>query len=178
MKKNALIIVGVADTFCGKNSPKFLKAGEKIYSDTQRLLKDNKKNYSVVLNIQQFNDSNRTVNPLQDSKTSRVLNLKLFNENPLTGVNTLHIPGSKKEDAGITISADRLDTVLSPKDYNIFICGIDIDGLFQPMIQRLIGEGYYVTVYSDIIKPFSKETITYLINTSQDKGNHLRFGKS
>lgn len=177
MKKNILMIFGIGDTFCHKDSYRFLKAGEKILGDVQNLLKQDKKEYFGYVNVLEYNDSNDKINPLEAVKGSRVIDLKLFNAKPFSKENYFCVKASDGEEVS-AFSADSLGFVLSPSDYNIFICGIDINGSFSSAIDYLIEEGFYITVFSDIIKPYSKDTIEYLIGKSKDKNNHLRFGKS
>lgn len=182
VKKNILVTFGIGDTFCDKNSPRFLKAGEKILNDTRSLVKENKRRYSGYLNILEFNDSNRSANPfVYDTggvKGSRIIDLKMYSPLVFDDMNVLNIKASKISDNGAAMKASNIDVLLPPEENNLFICGIDINGAFMNGIDQLISWGYLLTVYSDIIKPYSKETIEFLIEKSKDRGNHLRFGKS
>lgn len=177
MKKNILLVFGVGDTFCGKDSYRFLKAGEKIVNDVQGLLKNTKKDYFGFINLMEYNDSNDKINPFHSVNQARVIDFKLFNTKPFSTENYITVKSSDAKDE-LTMAADQFSYLLPPDEYNLFVCGIDINGAFAPALDHLIKEKYYITVYSDVIKPYSKETIEYLINKSKDRDNHLRFGKS
>ena len=56
--------------------------------------------------------------------------------------------------------------MLRPQDYDIHICGIDINGIFVEAIDQLLDLGFDVTIYSDLIKPFSKKTINHIRNSN------------
>jgi hypothetical protein len=176
-KRNVLFIFGVGDTFCYKDSHKFLKAGEKILTDVSNLIEEDKKKYFGYINLLEFNDHNKKVNPLKNAKASKVIDFRMYDQKVFSKQNFMSLTGVDGV-ADITMEAQNLPFVLPPEDFNIFICGIDINGAFMNTIDSLITEGYHVTVFSDIIKPYSKETIEYLINKSKDRANYLRFGKS
>ena len=59
-------------------------------------------------------------------------------------------------------NGNQFDFIVRPQDYDIHICGIDINGIFVSAIDQLLSLGYHVTIYSDMIKPFSKKTITHI----------------
>lgn len=179
MKKNILVVFGIGDTFCIPNSIKFLKSGEKIYKDVEKLIVDNKKNYHAFLNIQEIADRSVRIYPFSKQPRSKIIDIKLFNPNIMSSQNHMIIhPSNEKSGEDIVKLPDYIEVLFHPREYNVSICGIDINGAFVNFTKDLINLGYYITVYSDIIKPFNKDTITFLIEKSQNKQNHLRFGKS
>ena len=48
-----------------------------------------------------------------------------------------------------------LDFILPPKDYEIHIVGVDINGYFKGIIQDLLAKGYKVYLYSNMIKRYT-----------------------
>ncbi len=170
---------GIGESFCNKDSNKFLKSGEKIYSDAQKLLHENKRDYHAYFNILEFNDKNNKTALFGKISSSKIIDSRLYNPSTFHKWNTLSIaPRNSNSGEVVHKPMDFMPSLFNPKDFNVFICGVDINGGFIGTIDTLTSLGYYVTVYSDIIKPYSRDTITYLIEKAQDKSSHVRFGKS
>lgn len=49
----------------------------------------------------------------------------------------------------IHMRGNQLDFVLPPKDFDIHIAGIDMNGMFKGIIERLLDLGYSVVLYND-----------------------------
>ena len=76
------------------------------------------------------------------------------------------------------LNGDQIDYLLPPDKYNLFVAGIDINGIFMDFVPKAEALGYEVTVYSDIIKPYTRETIDMLTSKARDKDNQFQFRKS
>lgn len=59
----------------------------------------------------------------------------------------------------------QLDFVLNPEEYEIHICGLDLDQNFVTIVEDLISKGYKVTLYKDLIKSFktNRESLTTFV---------------
>lgn len=177
MKKNILLVFGIGDSFCSKNSPRVLKNGEKLAADIESLIKNNKRDYYGIVRVNELFDKQEDVNIFKSVQKSRLVEVKLF-ANPLENrTNHIAIP-SLAEKADEVQNGDNFLWIFRPEDFNFHICGIDINGIFIPTLKSMIEAKSDVTVYSDVIKPFSKDTIDFLVSQSKDRTNHLRFGKS
>ena len=177
IKKNLLLIFGVGDAYCSKDSNRFLKAGEKILAETAKLVQDKGNTFAGYINALEFGDIDHPKTNIFDGvESTKIIDLKLLNDTPLDDDNIIYLPTHDKDN--MLFSADNFSFLFPSDKYNLFICGVDIKGCFVNLIDSLIVEGYNITVYSNIIKPFNKDTITYIIEKSQSRNNKLRFCKS
>ena len=121
----------------------------------------------------------KKINPLKDVKQSKIIDLKLCSNDFFSINNQVTIKSCIENDKNETVlNGDQIDYLLPPDKYNLFVAGIDINGIFMDFVPKAEALGYEVTVYSDIIKPYTRETIDMLTSKARDKDNQFQFRKS
>lgn len=167
MKKVALIAFGIADGYCHADSPRLINNGPELYNKVRDILKNSGATLGAYVAVNNPADSNEKVNVADVIPGTKIINLKLCIDKFLHVNNELTILDHSGDK--MLFDGDKLDFILRPQDYDIHICGIDINGIFIDAINDFLRLGYNVTVYSDSIKPFSKKTIMCI------KGSNVKF---
>jgi nicotinamidase-related amidase len=167
MKKIALLVVGVADGFCSANSPRALLNHEEMVTKVSNILSNSGKRLGCLVNINNPADTYEDINIQKLVSDTKVMNIKLCVEELFHPNNEISIVDHDKTE--LLFNGDQIDFLLPPESYDVHICGIDINGIFISTIEKLIKLGYNVTVYSDVIKPFSKKTVQFI------KGSQCKF---
>jgi hypothetical protein len=165
MQKNTvLIIAGVADFFFGSNSTKSIKNKESLLEGVQNIV--DKKNYNSIINLTTPHETFNSVNPLKTVRPQSVINFTLHSEEFLHKNNEISL--TTQDNDRLLLDGNQLDFLLRPEDYDVHICGIDLNGSFKNIIEELLDKGYHVTVYSDAIRPFTSTSkyISSLIKTT------------
>ena len=165
MQKNTvLIIAGVADFFFGSNSTKSIKNKESLLEGVQNIV--DKKNYKSIINLTTPHETFNSVNPLKAVRPQSIINFTLHSEEFLHKNNEISL--TTQDNDRLLLDGNQLDFLLRPEDYDIHICGIDLNGSFKNIIEELLDKGYHVTVYSDAIRPFTSTSkyISSLIKTT------------
>ena len=72
----------------------------------------------------------------------------------------------------LLFDGDQFDFIFPSSQYDVHICGVDINGTFKNTIETLLDKEYHVTVYSDAIRPF-KNTHKYI--ASLQNSNKFRY---
>lgn len=150
-----LFLFGIGDTFFHKRS---MDMSKKIES----LLLNPKKDYFGVTRFNKSADIHREC-PIDkilsmENVASRVIDVKLCSNDPFSINNQISVPDTVNDDVKL-LDGNQLDHLIPSDKFDIHIAGIDINGIFIPLVKQLKAMGYNVTVYSDIIKPFNKGTI-------------------
>ena len=152
MKKNIILIVaGVGDFFFGKNSYKNINKKEELLNSIETIVE--KDNYKAVVNLTTPHDTLDNINVFKNLRQQSVVTHTLHSEKFLHKNNEIALTSVDNEE--ILLDGDQLDFVLRPQDYDIHICGVDVNGAFKSTIEDLLAAGYHVTVYSDAIRPFN-----------------------
>jgi hypothetical protein len=155
MKQTMLFLFGIGDTF-------FHRRSLDMSSKLEALLTDPKKEYFGVTRFNKSADIHRDcpIDKILSLPTvaSRVIDVKLCSNDPFSVNNQISVPDTANDDVKL-LDGDQLDHLIPPGKFDIHIAGIDINGIFIPLVKQLKAMGYSVTVYSDIIKPFNKGTI-------------------
>lgn len=163
-KKIVIFVFGVADGFCSETSPRFLSNGKEIVAKTKDILAETGKRFGGIVYVNSPADTFEKVNIAELVAPTKVIDIKLCAEKLIHANNEMAITdihGGK-----MLFNGDQLDFVLRPEEFEVHILGVDINGIFIDTIDSLIQLGYDVTVYSDIIKPFSKKTIQHIKNSN------------
>ena len=180
MKKNILMVFGIGDTFCDINSPRCIKRGKTgpdLAKHIEKIVKSDKHDYDGYVFIHEPQDTINTTNVLSDVESNKVIGIKLCSSS-IFDINNEILIEDIDGDGSVVLNGDQLDHVLRPEDYNLFVAGIDINGVFNTFVKEASVLGYSVTIYSDIIKPFSKDTINNIITAVKDRNKDVVFRKS
>ena len=151
-KNKILLVTGVADTFFSERSHRKLPYGIELASKISTLVEQNKESYSGYINLLVPGDSNRFVAPLDGIRKQRVLNVQL-NSNSLFDISN-ELALTEEDNTTLLLNGNDLDFVLRPEEYEIHICGVDINGVYKGFIDELLNLKYTVYLYSDLIKRF------------------------
>lgn len=152
MQKNIILIVaGAGDFFFGSDSTKVIKNKEALLDTLKTLV--NKNNYKSVVNVTTPHDTLDSINIFSQVRKQALIDFTLHSESFLHKNNEISI--TTHDDETMLIDGDQFDFVVRPKDYDIHVCGIDLNGSFKNTIEDLLEKGFHVTVYSDAIRPFT-----------------------
>ena len=163
MKKIVIFVFGVADGFCSETSPRFLSNGKEIVAKIKDILSETGKRFGGIVYVNSPADTFNKVNIASLVPETKVIDVKLCAEKLFHANNEVTITDTSGNK--MLFNGDQLDYVLRPEDYEAHILGVDINGIFIDTIDNMIKMGYETTVYSDVIKPFSKKTIQHIKNS-------------
>lgn len=152
MQKNKILLVsGIADTFFSPHSRRKLEYGFELAEKIQTLV-DNTSNYFGFINLTIPTDKNNDVYVFKNKRTQRVINLTLHSEKLLDVVNEVKLV--EEDNSSLLLNGNQLDYILPSKDFEIHLCGVDINGVYVNFIKELLEKGYVVYLYSDLIKRY------------------------
>ena len=60
----------------------------------------------------------------------------------------------EEDNSSLLLNGNQLDYILPSKDFEIHLCGVDINGVYVNFIKELLEKGYVVYLYSDLIKRY------------------------
>ena len=173
MKKNVVLIVaGVGDFFFGKNSYKNINKKEELLTSIETII--DRDSYKAVVNLTTPHDTLDSIDVFKNLRQQTVVTHTLHSEKFLHKNNEITLTSIDNEQ--ILLDGDQLDFVLRPSDYDVHICGVDVNGSFKSTIEDLLAIGYHVTVYSDAIRPFNS-TAKYIsgLNKTTSKFRYCSF---
>lgn len=162
MKKQILVLVGFGDTFFFKDSKKCIVKAEEYTAKIKEILSSGK--FSGVVKINEASDTFEYVDVADVISPTSIINMKLCS-NRVFNINneiSLRDSGNNSE---VLLDGNQLDYLLPPEHYSLFIAGVDINGIFINFIDECKNLGYTTTVFSDIIKPFNKNTVVAIRNS-------------
>jgi hypothetical protein len=165
-KNKILLVTGIADTFFSPASSKKLEYGNDIVNKIHNMIDLKSSLFSGFINLIHYQDSSKNVNVFSKLTPSKVLNYKLFNPSLFDVWNNYTLVENKTE--AVEYNASSLDHLLPPDQYEIHICGVDLNGFYKDLISELLNKGYSVYLYSDLIKRFknTESGITNIRNKS------------
>ena len=166
-----LFLFGIGDTFFSERSKRCIKRSSDIAGKVERALSNEKKDFFGVVRFNEPSDTFNKVNVTEGVPSSRIIDVKLCSNDPFGINNQISIPDETNSEE-VILNGDQLDHLIKADEYEIHVAGIDINGIFIPLINKLIDRGYDVTVYSDAIKPYNRNTIDEIRNSK------VRFRKS
>lgn len=162
-KKVVLIVAGAGDFFFGSQSNKTIDKKDKLLGSIQEIV--DRKNYKAVVNLTTPHETFKEVNVLRNVRPQSVVGFTLHSEEFFHKNNELSLLSLENE--VLLQDGDQFDFLFPSSDFDIHICGVDINGAFRKTIETLLDKEYQVTVYSDAIRPF-KHTHKY-ISSLQNK---------
>lgn len=162
MKKQILVLVGFGDTFFYKDSKKCIPKAEEFTTKINAILATGK--YYGVVKVNESSDTFEYVTVSDSIKPSSVVNVKLCSNRVFNMNNEISIKDSVNGDE-LLFNGNQLDFLLPPEEFALSIAGVDINGIFISLIEEAKNCGYNITVYSDLIKPFNKNTIMAIRNS-------------
>ncbi len=162
MKKSLLILAGIGNTFFCPSSPRFLNRAPEIKKSIETLMANNPEGFHTVVRINDVKDSLNAVDSIFNKiPATRLVDIKMSTTQKfLSDYNTMII--NDVDGGQVHLGASQFDHVFNPEEYDIYIAGIDINGVFIDLVDASQDLGYFTTVYCDIIKPYSKDTITHI----------------
>jgi hypothetical protein len=171
MKKAMLFTFGIGDTFCSEKSLRVAKRGPAMAQQVYDLISSNKYNFFGVVRVNDPLDTFKEVNFKKYFPDTKVIDVKLCSGSVFDNNNQVSIPGIG-DNPDVVLDGSHLAHVIRAEEYDIYIAGIDINGVFIRFMKELEKSGYTATIFSDIIKPFNKSTIEVI------KSSKAKFGKS
>lgn len=164
MQKNVVLIIAGAGThFLGPQSKKTIKNKETLLTNLETLA--NRKNNKAVVNLTTSTDTLDGINVFKNVRKEALVKVTLHSDDILSNKNELLINTHEGEEH--RLDGDYFDFVFRPKDYEIQICGIDLNGALKNTIESLLEKGYKVTVFSDAVRPFTN-TAQYINSLSRN----------
>lgn len=153
-KNKILLVTGIGDTFFSPNSSKKLEYGGDLESKISKVVKTiGSRVYKNFINLNTSFDTNKDINVFKDLANTKVLNYKLQLEDSLFS-QWNHLITTTLDNETKIINASDLDFILPPQNYEIHICGVDLNGFYKTIIPELLAKGYKVVLYSDLMKRF------------------------
>jgi len=158
-KNKILLVSGVGDTFFSTKSRKQLTFGFELGQKVTDHIATNIEDYYGVVNLTTPTEYWSEVKPFEPVKDSRLINVVLNSNKLLDISNEISLKNVEKET--LLFNGNDLDFLLPSKDYEIHICGVDMNGIYQNIIQTLLEKDYSVYLYSDMIKRY-RETEPFI----------------
>lgn len=171
MKKTMLFLFGIGDTFLSSKSRRCIRRHDEVIAKVDKAIENGKDGYFGVVRFNEPSDTFVDVNPYAIFPSSRIIDVKLCSNDPFDMNNEIKLFDGTN-DAEVVLHGNQLDHVIRPEDFDVHIAGIDINGVFIPLIDKMLAGGFDVTVYSDAIKPYNRSTIDAIRNSK------VRFRKS
>lgn len=164
-KNKILLVTGIGDTYFSKNSNKKLEFGADLADKVTNFLTQSSNIYSGIINLNTHYDTIKDVDVTKNVKSkSKVISYSMFNPELFDTWNSFTLIENQND--SVEYNAKALDWILPPSNYEIHICGVDLNGFYKNVIQDLIKRGYTVYLYSDLIKRFknTEEGISQIKN--------------
>lgn len=158
-KNKILLVSGVGDTFFSPKSRKHLTHGADLGDKIVKHVDTNVSEYYGVINLTTPTEYWLDINPFSKVLPTRLINVVLNSAKLLDVSNEIALKNIEQEVA--LFNGNDLDFILPPKDFEIHICGVDINGIYKTVIQELLDKGFKVYLYSDMIKRY-KETEQFI----------------
>lgn len=150
-KKFVVLVSGIGDTLLSDNSHRKLKNNKTFLPQVESALKhltDTKKVYALV-NMHYPSESFKDVDVFSECKPSRVVSLKINSKSLMDKANELAIKDIEGED--LLFNGNQFSFIFRPEEYDVYILGIDLHGIFTETIKELLNEGYNVRLFSDCL---------------------------
>lgn len=167
-KKVVLVVAGITDTLCSSNSRKKIRNNEELVSKVKNVIKRvNDSNYTALVNFSYPSDPMKDVNVFEDYPETRVVNIKIHSNSFIRKDNEIAIMDHDGNE--LLFNGDDFSFLFRPEEYDVYLCGIDLNGIFTNTIKELLDQGYSVKAFSDCLSALSR-TRDY-INTLQRNKN-------
>lgn len=159
IKNKILLVSGVGDTFFSKKSRKQLTYGFELGEKIINHINKNINEYYGVINLTTPSEYWSEIRPFEVVKDTRLITVTL-NSNKFLDVSN-EIKVKNVENKTLLFNGNDLDFLLPSKDFEIHIVGVDMNGIYQNIVQVLLEKGYKVFLYSDMIKRY-RETEPFI----------------
>lgn len=116
--------------------------------------------FGALICVNSSAETFNVVNPAALVAPTKVIDVKLCTDELFHINNEVSLTDHDGQE--ILLNGNQLDWLFKPADYDVHILGVDINGVFINAIEYLKQKGYNITVYSDVIKPYSKKTIQHI----------------
>lgn len=168
MQKNVVLIIAGAGThFLGPQSKKTIKNKEALLTNLEFLA--NRKNNKAVVNLTTSTDTLDGIDVFNNVRKEALAKITLHSDDMLDEKNELQIRTHEGEDK--LFHGNAFDFIFRPQDYEVQICGIDLNGSLKNTIESLLNKGFKVTVFSDAVRPFTN-TAQYINSLSRNSKFH------
>ena len=155
MNKNTILIVsGAGDFFFSANPSRKISKKEELLETIKTVVGN--KAYSAVVNLTTINDTTDSVNVFKGLRKQSVIDFTLHSDKFLHSNNEMVITSVDGDD--VVRDGDQFDFLFRPEEYEVHLCGVDLNGTFKSVIEDLLAAGYQVVVYSDVFRPFTPTT--------------------
>lgn len=158
-KNKILLVAGIGDTFFSPKSRKYLTHKADLADKVTGHINSNVEDYYGVVNLTLPTEYWVDVTPFNAVKDTRLINVVLNSNRLLDISNEISFKNHDGDD--VLFNGNDLDFIIPPKDFEIHVCGVDINGVFKPVLQELLAKGYKVYLYSDMIKRY-KDTEQFI----------------
>ena len=146
-KKSILLVAGIND----RTTKKLDFIGD-LEATIKTYIKESSTNFYGFLEVSKTS-LRPNINLFGEQARSRIINMVLDANTLTSRFNLVSVP-QQDDPKPLQLLGNQLDFILDPEEYEIHICGLDIDQSFVSVVGDLISKGYKVTLYKDLIKSF------------------------
>lgn len=166
-KKVVLIVAGIGDTLCSTQSPKKIKNNESFVKQVGKVVEHvTKDNYYALVNFHYPSDTFKDVDVFEEYPETKKVSVKIHSNSLLLKDNELTINSRDKEE--LLFNGDDFTFIFRPEEYDIYMCGIDLHGIFANSIKDLLAQGYNIHLFSDCLSAFP-QTHNYINTLKKNK---------
>ena len=163
-KKVALIVAGVGDTLLSNNSRKKIKNNENFVERVKDVIETvTENNYTALINFYYPSDTFKDVKVFSKYPKTRKVDIKIHSNSLLQKDNEISI--IDHDDQELLYNGDDFTFFFRPEEYDVYLCGIDLNGIYSNSIKELLDKGYKVKAFSDCLSAFP--TTRKYMNTLQ-----------
>lgn len=173
-KKTVLIVTASGDAFLSPKSPRKINEN-KLFEEQLKTVINYHNNQAAIVNFHYPNETFLDTNVFSKVIPTKLITTKIHSFSFLSKDN--EITYNTLDGDEIRFNGDEFTFHYRPQDYDIHIAGIDINGIFKPMLEELLNAGYHITLYSDASRPFKTnyKMINSLANTQKLKFRHCSY---
>lgn len=157
MKKIAVLSFAFCETFCDQNSSSRINNSDKTFEKAKEVLPTLK--HDVFVDILPPHVSVRDFKIKTDATK---IDFTLKNRDSIFHIDNVFTLNSLVDDVKQEVNGSNFDFIIRPEEYDIFIIGIDLNGVFINTIKQLEALGFKVFVLSNLAKLFNKATSTFI----------------
>lgn len=170
MKHTLLLMTGINDYLLREDSSQFINKKEELINTVTNILTE--KTYKGVIEVNHSRSYARTdkLDVTKHLSPQSIIKYAYEDGGLYSANNKLTITSLDNE--ALVFDASMFTFLFPTDEYDIHMCGIDINGSFKDMLSELLLSNYKVTVYSDAIRPF-KNTYKYINSLTPENTNKL-----
>lgn len=163
MKNIALMLVGAEDSFLSPDSTRQLYDREGLVKSLNDVIQTRGK---YIVDVTTRSRKN-TVSVLEGVRPQSIISYVVHEE---FGDTANELILNTHDGEQLYMNGDQLDFVLPPKNFEIHIAGIDINGIMKSVIDKLLDLGYKVVLYTDAARALSNNH-KYAITLNKTNSN-------